>query len=110
MTTKADIIAAIQAAADASTNAIRIPLGTPGTVVPNVTGQLTPTGQAWVPEPKVFPALVEGIADYLDAQGLGQVAAMRAKVNELVGAYQQLKSDYNNGIVPTTAPDVEPLP
>jgi hypothetical protein len=35
---------------------------------------------------------------------------MEGKVNELVAAYTQLRADYNASVVPTTAPDVLPLP
>jgi hypothetical protein len=51
--------------------------------------------------------IVDGIAAWYDAQG---IPAMKAKLNELIGAYNQLRADYNSGTVPTTAPNVLPLP
>ena len=111
MTTKADIIAAIQAAVDGTgNNNLKISLGAPGDHVKNSIGETKPTGAAWQPEPKTWPAIVEGLADWADTQGLGQVGAIKTKLNELIGGYMQLKQDYDNGIVPTTAPDVTPLP
>lgn len=116
MTTKGDIILAIQAAADAyaadpgypedARNAIAIALGTPGSTVV-IAGQYLHTGSAWTPEPRTFPTVIEGLADWLTAQG--SIPAVVGKLNELVGAYNQLRADYNNGVVPTTALEVDPL-
>lgn len=108
MATKADMIAAIQAVADGSgSDTIRMALGEPGSYVKDPTGATRETGAAWAPEPKTWPVVIEGLADWFDAQGLG---AIKPKLNELIGAYNQLRSDYNAGIVPTAAPEVDPLP
>ena len=108
MDTKQAIIEAVQARADVSGDAMRIALGTPGAHVPNVIGEVEETGQAWV-EPAAFPTLVGGIADYLDGQGVSGVGAIRGKLNELVGQYNQLLADYNAGVVPSAAHAVVPL-
>lgn len=109
MTTKAEIIAKIQAAADACGNAqMQIGLGTPGSVVENAIGERKNTGTAWEPEPKSQALIIEGIAAWLDDAGVG--STLKSKLNELIGAYNQLREDYNAGTVPTTAPEVDPLP
>jgi len=72
MTTKADIITAIQAVADASGSGnIRIALGAPGAHVENSIGESQPTGAAWIPEPKTWPVIVGGLAGWLDLKGVG---------------------------------------
>jgi hypothetical protein len=116
MTTKGDIILAIQAAADTyaadpaypedARNAIAISLGTPGSTVV-VAGQRLQTGSAWEPEPRTFPTVIEGLADWFTAQG--SIPAIVGKVNELVSAYNQLRADYNGGVVPTMALEIDPL-
>lgn len=66
MSIKADIIAAIQAVADATGNAnLRISLGAPGDHVENVIGETQPTGAAWSPEPRTWPVIIEGLAGWL---------------------------------------------
>jgi len=111
MATKDDIITAIQSVADASGSGnIRISLGAPGSHVADSAGKSKPTGAAWVPEPKTWPVVVEGLADWLDGQGIGEIAAIKSKVNELIAGYNQLRTDYNSGTVPTTASSVTPLP
>ncbi len=111
MATKADIIAAIQAVADASgSNNIVISLGAPGAHVKNSIGQSKPTGAAWEPEPKTWPVIAEGLANWADGLGIAEIGDIKAKVNEIVGGYMQLKTDYDNGTVPTTAPDIVVLP
>ena len=116
MTTKTDFIAAIVAAADAyytadpvTGAAVKIALGSSGTKVV-IAGQKFDSGAAWADEPKAIPTQIEGLADHLDTLGVTEVAAIKAKVNELIGSYSQLISDYDNGIVPTTAAPVIPLP
>jgi len=110
--TKDIIIAQIQIAADAtSLPRIRAGLGAPGDHV-EIEGQRLRTGIQWEANPNdggpsPTEVQVEGIAAHLDSM---DVAAIKAKVNELVGGYMQLKADYNNGVVPTTALDVVPLP
>lgn len=71
MTTKADIIAAIQAVADATgdTN-IQITFGTPGAYIKNIIDEIQATGRAWVPEPKPWATVIEGLADWLDGGGV----------------------------------------
>lgn len=117
MTTKTDIIAAVQAAADAAAanpaysddarSAIAIGLGTPGRTVA-IAGQRMHTGSAWAPEPCAFATLVEGIANWLDAQG--SVGTIRSTLNTLITQHNQLLADYNNGVHPSTATTVTPLP
>lgn len=108
MTTKSEIIAKIQEAADASGSPqMRIGLGAPGSVVENAIGEKKDTGTAWVPEPKSQALIVEGLAAWLDDAGVG--STLKSKLNELVGAYNQLRVDYNAGTVPTSAPEVDPL-
>lgn len=115
MSTKTDIIDAIKAAADAYYTAdpetgapVAVALGTPGAEV-EIAGQTFDTGKAWENEPKSIPTQIEGLADYLDTQGLSDVAAVKSKLNELIGAYNQLLADYNNGVVPSTALPVTPI-
>ena len=111
MTTKNDMITAIQASADASgDNNIRISMGAPGNHLKNTIGETEPTAQAWQPEPKTWPVVIEGLALWADTQGVGQVGTIKAKLNELIGAYNQLRTDYNAGVVPTSAPAVTPIP
>jgi len=70
--------------------------------------EITP-GESWG-STKALEIYLKGIAQYLDDQDLSQVGTIKAKLNELIGAYNQLRNDYNNGVVPTTAPEVIPLP
>lgn len=120
MTTATDIIDAVQAAADAayadtltgtpnSRAAIAVALGTPGATV-RIADQPRPTGSAWEPEPKVFGVLVAGLADWLDAAGIGEVATLKTTLNTLIGQYNQLLSDHNSATVPSTAAPVVPIP
>lgn len=106
MATRDDLIAAIQAAADATgVNTIRLGLGAPGDHVKDPTGETRPTGGAWEPEPKTWPVVVDGFVAWYEGP-----TGLKAKLNELIGAYMQLKADYDSGTVPTAAPDVLPLP
>jgi hypothetical protein len=119
MTTKSDLIAAIQDAADAyyiapgvdpdAAAAIKIALGSPGVSV-EIAGRQMQSGAAWTAEPKPFPTLIEGIADWLDAAGVGGVSSIKSKVNEIVSAYMQLKQDYNSSTLPTSANDITEIP
>lgn len=119
MSTTTEIIAAIQAAADAlyfepdgtpnARAAVRVALGTPGDTV-QIAGRPNRTGSAWVPEPTVFSTLILGLADWLDDAGTGQIATMRSKINELIGQYNQLLADHNSATVPSTASAVALLP
>lgn len=110
---KEDIILAIQEVADdyysadpESGAAVKLALGTPNQHI-TVEGQALTTGGGWAPEPKTFSVFVEGLADYLTAQG--SVPEIKDKLNELIAAFNQLRTDYNGSTVPTTAPDVDPL-
>lgn len=79
MSTKTEIIAAIQAVADASDDTnIQIALGTPGSYIKNIIGEIQATGSAWAPEPKTWATVIEGLADWLDGGG---VAPGRVKVS-----------------------------
>lgn len=105
MSTQEEIITAIQTAADAAEDSgIKIAFGTPGGRALNIIGQVKPTGQAWLSPPSTWSVIIQGIADWLDA------GVTKSKMNELIGAYNQLREDYNNGIVPTSALEVTPLP
>ncbi len=66
-------------------------------------------GESWGAT-KAFEIYLGGIAQYIDSTGLGELAAIKAKVNELAAAYNQLRTDYNSSVVPTTALPVDPLP
>jgi len=69
---KSAIIAAVQAAADATDNPfMRVSLGAPGDEVEIYEGQLKGTGSGWEPTPKPFDLLVEGIAEVLFSSGVG---------------------------------------
>ena len=71
MATKDDIIALIQAVADATgVDAMRVSLGAPGNHV-EIGGSSRETGAGWSPEPKPFPIVIEGLAQFLDGQGVG---------------------------------------
>lgn len=114
---KAAIIAAVQAAADAyyvdptvdedARNAIKLALGSTGTHL-YIENQRLESGAAWREEPKPFPTLIEGFADWMATQG--DVSAIKGKLNELIGEFNQLIADYNAGTVPTTASTVTPIP
>lgn len=69
---KSAIIAAVQAAADATESPfMRVSLGAPGDEVEIYEGQLKGTGSGWEPKPKPFDLLVEGFAEVLFASGVG---------------------------------------
>ncbi len=71
MTTKTDIITLIKGVADATgVDAMKVSLGSEGSVV-LLGGLMRATGMAWVPEPKSFPIVIEGIAAWLDSHGVG---------------------------------------
>ena len=107
MTTKSELIEAIQDAADSTNDvAIKLSLGTPGSTV-KIEGQEFDTGKSWAPTPKIFDTLMEGIADFLDAAGTGQ---LKSRLNEVIAALNQLIDDYNNSVHPTTATKPDPLP
>lgn len=119
MTTKSEIIAAVQAAADGyfadetieetKRKTIALSLGTPGQRI-TIAGQTSDSNAALSPEPTVFATLIEGIADWLNAGGIGEIATIKAKLNELIQNYNQLLDDYDNTIVPSAAQIVTELP
>jgi len=115
VTTRSELILAVQAVADnyyAADPAIgataMIALGTPGTVV-DVDGQKLNSGMAWAREMATFPVVLAGLADWLDGAGIGEVASIKGKVNDLCASLNQLIADYNASIKPTTAQSVPPL-
>lgn len=78
MSTKTEIIAAIKGVADATeAPAILMALGTEGDYV-EIVEQERPTGAAWVPEPKTWPVVIEGIAAWLDSKGVGGAPGFKA--------------------------------
>jgi hypothetical protein len=101
MTTKSDLLDAINAAADAylagtpadeddanRRRSVAIALGTPGQRI-EIEGTTSNSNAALSPEPTVFATLVEGLADWLNA--------------ELIAQFNQLLDDYNKGVVPSSA-------
>lgn len=104
--------ACLQATADAAYAAhgdaaigAKLALGTPGETV-TVEGTRIAAGSGWGTG-KTFEVIAAGADLWLAEQG--SPAAIAAKLNELIAAYMTLKADYNASVVPTTAPDVEPL-
>lgn len=77
MTTKAEIIADVQAAADTyfgadpeSGRAVYLVLGTPGTKI-EIADQTWLSGSTWSRIPGVLETVLEGLAIWLDAHGVG---------------------------------------
>lgn len=63
---KEDIIAAIQAAADATEDPnTKLSMGSPGEHIDPGTGESLETGQAWANPKKVWPVVAEGLATIL---------------------------------------------
>lgn len=78
MSTKTDIIALVKAVADATgVDAMKVSLGTEGNHV-ELGGQSRETGAAWVPEPKPFSIVIEGLAAWFDAHGVGGKSGFRS--------------------------------
>lgn len=103
------IVAATRYSASAEEGGpVMIALGPPGAFV-EIASQRLVTGSSWG-EDKTLQVLLQGVADYLDAQGIGSVSGAVGKLNELIAAYNQLRADYNASVAPTTAPAVLPLP
>jgi len=119
LSTKTAIIEAIQNAADSyyaditidevQRSAVALALGTPGQRI-TIADQTNDSNAALTPEPTVFSTVIEGIASSLDASGVGEVAAIKAKLNQVIGQYNQLLSDHNSSTVPSTATVVSVLP
>jgi hypothetical protein len=83
----------------------KLALGTPGATV-MVEGTRVAAGSGWG-DGKTFEVIATGAEAWLVAQG--SPAAIATKLNELIRSFMQLKSDYDNGIFPTTANDVEEI-
>lgn len=122
MTTKQDLLDAIAAAADSYLSGapsddadeqrrqvVGIALGTPGQRI-TIAGEVNQSNAALSPEPTVFATVIEGFADWLDGVDVGQITAIKSKLNELIAEYNQLRADYNAATVPTTAAEVSVLP
>ncbi len=84
-------------------------LRSPGTDIEIQRNVLITPGGAWG-STKTMEIYLMGISQYLDDQNISDVAAIKSKLNELISSYAQLKDDYDNSTVPTTAADVSPLP
>ena len=111
MATKDDITNAIKAVADATGNGnTRISLGAQGDHELNSIGESEPTGKAWDGDYKTWPVVVLGLANWVDSTGIGEVGTIKSKLNDLIGQYNQLLSDYNNGVVPSSATPITPIP
>lgn len=79
MATKDEIIAAIQAEADATGDGnMRISMGAPGSHVENSIGQRKPTGAAWEPSPKTWEIVCSGFAAWADSIGVGSHDVFRS--------------------------------
>lgn len=63
-------------------------------------------GTAWGQD-KSFEIFATGIANYLDSIGVG---LMKEKLNELIGEYNQLRSDYIAAGFSTTSDSVNQIP
>jgi len=116
MSTKSEIIIAIQDAADAyfadttidetKRKSIALALGTPGQRI-TIADQTNDSNAALTPEPTVFATLIEGIADWLDTEDVPEV---KSKLNELIIQFNQLLTDHNASVVPSSASVVAVLP
>lgn len=105
--TKEEVAEFIKTAADGYSTAIKDALGHGGY---SWSGDYS--GGMW--------AMCQGIADAINQELDEEDADLRAyieeqlnlhkaKINELIAAYNQLRNDYNNNTVPTSAPSVQPL-
>jgi dihydroorotate dehydrogenase len=108
MATFEDIKLIIQALAD-SIDAIGV-LGikTPGDPIEVVRGSVQTPGVAWG-DNKQTQVMLQGLADWFDDQGVSEIQEIKDKLNELIGEYNQFRTDYNAGTVPTNADEVLPL-
>ena len=104
-----DIKLLIQTIADGVDDNGALGLKTPGDPIDLGQNVEIRPGESWGPT-KAFEIYLGGISQYLNSSGISEVAAIKAKVNELVGAYNQLRTDYNDETVPTTAESVDPIP
>lgn len=106
MATFDDMQTAIQAVADGYADDVlsSYALRTPGDLVEILPGVEIEPGSAW--GSKSMEIMLRGLANWVDAEGIG---GFKAKINEIIGEYNQLLSDYNNGIKPSTANTIVPL-
>jgi len=100
MSTYSDLVAKIKAAADSSTDVVKVAIGSTGNTVTIDDVEMS-TGKAWQ-DPSFIAVLQEGLSDWLDDP-------LISKLNELIGQYNQLRSDYNSMTVPTSANSVSTL-
>lgn len=104
-----DIIAIVQASVDKTgIPELMAAFGTPGSKVTITFGSgdsktevKVDTGSAWSPTPTAFTELLQGFGFYFDK--ITYLPQITPKLNELIGEYNKLRSDYNNGVVPTSA-------
>lgn len=86
--------------------ALRVALGAPGETV-KIGEETLATGRVWR---EVDPDVVVTTLAVLLEEACAELdATLVAKLNELVGAYNQLLADYNDEEVPSAAPEVDPL-
>ena len=109
MATWEDIQLLIQAIADARDNVAAYSLRTPAPPIKIERNVEIEPGGAWG-EFLPFQIYLEGISAYLDDNILSELPGIKSKLNELISAYNQLRSDYNTGTWPSSAPYVNPLP
>jgi hypothetical protein len=83
----------------------KLALGTPGDRI-QVEGTRVATGSGWG-DGKTFEVIAAGADAWLIEQG--SPAAIAAKMNELIASHNQLLSDYQARVVPSTALPVVPL-
>jgi hypothetical protein len=109
MATFDDLRDSIRAVADNRGIPGSVGLRTPSNDTVEYKDQELTVGTAWG-EDKSFEILTQGIADYLDTLGLGEVGTIKTKLNELIGEYNQLREDYLTEGLTTTAAEVDPVP
>jgi hypothetical protein len=118
-TTYDEFKTALQAAVDGlpseweETAALRAAAGAPGDTVTLPGDEKRNTGAIWEEREGsviiLLGVLLKAVGDTMDSAGIGQVAGIAEKLNELIGEYNQLREDYNSSTVPTTAKEVDPL-
>jgi len=109
METWAEIMLLIQAIADSRDDPGVYGMRTPGPDIEIRRDILVTPGGSWG-STKAFQLFLEGLGEWLDDAGVSNVSTIYAKLDELIDAYNQLRSDYNSSTVPTSAPSVAPLP
>ena len=86
---------------DAQKAALQAAAGAPGGTVELPGKEKRTTGSIWAVDGDGNPVVLLGVLVAMSGQELD--ATVIAKVNELIGAYNQLRTDYNAGTVPTSA-------